>query len=222
MCWNADISINTFGFSIIALIFIYFTNTFTKYKTKIFDNPIVYLLFLEISGIQLVEYFLWKNINNQKLNNFFSILASIIIIIQPPTIMLLINNVTYRNYLLISYLLYLVFFHSFYYFKRDYSNIIFTTSIGKKGHLSWDWMNLSGYENIFTIIFLLFYVISLLLIDNNIIKYFGIILLVFSLVKYLKDKIWGSMWCWFGNFILLYFIIDILLIKPFYEYNRLC
>lgn len=42
MCWNADISINTFTFGLFALLFIYIANTYSKYKTKTFENPLVY------------------------------------------------------------------------------------------------------------------------------------------------------------------------------------
>jgi len=61
MCWNQDISINTFIFACLSLLFIFFTNTFTKYKTPTFDNPIVYLFLLSVAAMQLIEYFLWRN-----------------------------------------------------------------------------------------------------------------------------------------------------------------
>ena len=68
MCWNPDISINTFLFSCLTLLFIYITNTYTKYKTPLFDNPIFYLLFLAVVSIQLIEFFLWRNLKNKFIN----------------------------------------------------------------------------------------------------------------------------------------------------------
>ena len=38
MCWNPDISINTFLLGALTLVFVYYTNTYTKYKTPTFDN----------------------------------------------------------------------------------------------------------------------------------------------------------------------------------------
>ncbi len=38
MCWNKEVSINTFMFSIITLLFIYYNNKFTQYKIKEFVN----------------------------------------------------------------------------------------------------------------------------------------------------------------------------------------
>jgi len=43
MCWNADISLNTFIFGLFSMIFIFITNTYTKYKTQTFNNPLMYL-----------------------------------------------------------------------------------------------------------------------------------------------------------------------------------
>jgi hypothetical protein len=57
MCWNQDISINTFLFACLSLLFIFLTNKFTKYKTKTFDNPLVYLFFLVVASMQLIEFF---------------------------------------------------------------------------------------------------------------------------------------------------------------------
>jgi hypothetical protein len=57
MCWNQDISINTFLFVCLTLLFIFITNTFTKYKTPFFNNPLMYLLLLLGASMQLIEFF---------------------------------------------------------------------------------------------------------------------------------------------------------------------
>jgi hypothetical protein len=71
---------NTFIFAILALLFIYLTNTYSKYKTDTFKNPLMYLFFFEVALIQLIEYFLWKNLKNNKMNKLLSRLACYIII----------------------------------------------------------------------------------------------------------------------------------------------
>lgn len=102
-------------------------------------------------------------------------------------------------------------------------NYQFHTSIGKNGHLMWEWLHAKNIvENILLISFLLLYIIPALLIDNKILTGFVIVSLFVSLFFYYKYNTWGSMWCWLSNSFLLYCIIDILLIKPFYEYNGLC
>jgi len=219
MCWNQDISINTFIFACLALLFIFFTNTFTKYKTKTFDDHLVYLFFLEVAAMQLIEFFLWRNLKNKSLNKLFSQIASVVVLIQPLTLMLMIPNIIIKFVII---LLYLIFVIAYYVYRGIYNPIIFHTSIGTNGHLSWEWMNYKGYENIFSFIYLLFFVTSLLFIKNTLLCLFVLISLIISLFLYYKYDTFSSMWCWYVNLFLLYFIIDILIIKPFYEYNGLC
>ena len=70
MCWNENISLNTFIFTTAVMIFIWYNNTYTQYKLKEFQNWIAYFLFFSITSMQLIEYFLWKSINQKnKFNN---------------------------------------------------------------------------------------------------------------------------------------------------------
>jgi len=219
MCWNQDISINTFLFACLALLFIFFANTFTKYKTKTFDNPLIYLFLLEVAGMQLIEFFLWRNLKNKSLNELFSEIASFFVFIQPLTLMLMIPNIIMKYSIVFSYLIFVI---AYFGYRGIYNPIIFHTSIGTNGHLSWEWMNYTGYENIFLFIYLLFFVTSLLFIKNTLLCLFVLISLFISLFLYYKYNTFSSMWCWYVNLFLLYFVIDILIIKPFYEYNGLC
>ena len=219
MCWNSDISLNTFLFACFALTFIYVTNTFTKYKSPTFKNPLIYLFLFEVASMQFIEFFLWRNLNNKNINKQLSILASFVIILQLITLILIVKNNHIKYTLLIVLAL---TFCGFYLYSTFTNNINFSTSIGENGHLVWEWMNFKGFENIFLIIFLSLYIIPSLLIDNSIITLFLMISLLASLIFYYKYKTWGSMWCWGINLFLLYFIVDILILKPFYEYNGLC
>jgi hypothetical protein len=208
MCWNADISINTFLFAIFALVFIFLANTYTKYKQETFKNPLVYLLLLEVASIQLIEFFLWKNLKNKKVNEFLTSLALYIIIIEPLTIMLMIPNKIILISIVLCYLLFLLISNS--------SSRITTV---KNGHLSWGWINIKDKISIF--VFLSFYILSAYFV-NHLLFLFTLITLLISLFFYLKDNTFGSMWCWSFNIFLLYCIIDILIIKPFKEYNNVC
>jgi hypothetical protein len=219
MCWNADISINTFLFSCFVLLFIYFTNTYTKYKTPFFDNPIVYLFILSVVSMQLIEFFLWRNLKNKSVNDTLSKLASFLFILQPLFLMLLIPILKIRNTMLTLYLLFMAFYLSY---KKIFSPIMFHTSIAKNGHLSWEFVNNKGYENIFTFIYLLFYISTAFLVNNFLITLFLIPSFILSLFFYFRDGTFGTMWCWISNLFLLYFLVDILIVKPYYEYNGLC
>jgi len=219
MCWNQHISLNTFLFSCFALLFIYVTNRFTKYKSKNFENPLVFLYLLEIAVIQLIEFFLWRNLKNKSMNELLSKIASFIVTIQPFTVMLMISNSTIKYSLLFVYVLFILFYLEY---KRLYNPIQFHTSVGKNGHLSWEWMNFTGYENIFYVFHLLLHILALLLINNSVLSLFIIISLIISMITNFKYNTFGTIWCWTTNFLLLYFIIDILIIQPYYEYNGLC
>ena len=220
MCWNQDISINTFVFACFSLLFIFIANSYSKYKLHAFDNPLVYLFLFEVAIMQLIEYFLWGNLKNNKMNELLSKIASFVVTIQPPTIMLMIQNTQIKNILLLIYIVFLIFYFEF---KRNYYPIHFHTYIGKNGHLQWDWLNSSGYDNkILLFISLLFYVIPLLFINNTEITLMVLLSLFISIFFYFKDNTFTSMWCWLTNLFLLYFIVSILIIKPFYEYNGLC
>jgi hypothetical protein len=109
-----------------------------------------------------------------------------------------------------------------FYFKKLNNPINYHTSIAKNGHLSWDWINYKGYENIWIVLFLLFYIVPAFF-TNNIVLLLGItITLLISLFFYFRDNTFGTMWCWGSNLLLIYFIINILIVQPFYEYNGLC
>lgn len=217
MCWNSDISLNTFIFGIFALLFIYITNTYSKYKSHTFDNPIIYLFILEVLSIQLLEFFLWKNLKNVYINKLISTIMGCIIITQPATLILMIDNINIKK---ILFLLYILFGFIVLLYKSNPIN--FHTTVGKDGHLIWEWLNHKGYANILLAIGLLFYVIPLIYINNSLLILFVFTSLLISLIFYFKYKTFGSMWCWLSNTFLLYVIIDILIIKPFIEYNGLC
>ena len=219
MCWNPDISINTFLFACFALLFIYITNTYTKYKVSLFENRLVYLFLFEVALMQLIEFFLWRNLKNEYMNKRLSMLAAFIICLQILTLILMIQT-DYARYLMLIFGFAIFLFYFVY--KYLYSPIVFHTHVGKNGHLVWEWLTQKGWENIFLIIGLLFYIIPALLINNT---YFAISLiasLFVSILMYRKYRTVGSMWCWMANLFLLFFIVDILFIQPFYEYNGLC
>ena len=218
MCWNADISINTFIFGVFALAFIYITNTYSKYKTKTFDNPLVYLFMFEVASIQLIEYFLWRNLKNKIWNEFLSKVASFVITAQIITLILMVNPLSYRYSMLAVYA---ILTPLYFYYKEKYDPIIFSTTIGENGHLAWNWLGNKQYGIIFLFIGLFFYIFPLFFIDNIFLSRAVLTTLALSLFFY-RGRTIGTMWCWIGNFTLLYFILDILFIQPFIEYNGLC
>jgi hypothetical protein len=214
MCWNQDISLNTFIFAILALLFIYLANTFTKYKNV--TTLYFYLFFLLVAFVQLMEFLLWRNLSNKKLNTIFSKILCGLVLIQPIVLIFMIPDVFIKIFILLCYICVIIYI--------IYSNPsrVFRTSIGKNGHLFWEWSNFNNIYLLF--ICLIFYIIPLILFKNVILTIITLGTILFSL--YINNSFntgtFGSVWCWLSNVILLFVIIDILLIKPYYEYNSLC
>jgi hypothetical protein len=215
MCWNADISLNTFLFGCFSLVFIFLSNTFSKYKLKEFENPLVYLFLFLIVIMQLIEFFMWKNLKNKSINRLLSSIIYMIISLQPLTLIFMIHQ-SYIKYICLFFYFILQIGHNIY--KSKHPNTWYA-SVGADGHLIWT--NYSG-NDMFALVFLLFYILPLIFIGNNTLTIFILGLLFVSLINYYKYYTFHSMWCWLCNIIFLYFLVDILLIKPFNEYNSLC
>lgn len=213
MCWNQHVSLNTFLFSSFVLILIIYNNYYTQYKIKELNNIWIYLFLFSFIFMQLIEFFIWRNINN-KYNKVFSIIAILLLIFQPIASLMMLKNIELRNILLIIYLITAIPY-SIYQFntKNVYS------SVSKSGHLKWSFFNV----NIFILLSWLFFFTFSLFYEK---KWVGVIfafsLLIFSLINYTNDQTLGSMWCWIVNSSMIYYAIYLLIYLPFKEKNKMC
>lgn len=222
MCWNADISLNTFLFAILSLLFVFLTQTFSQYKIELFSNsysPYVYLFFVEVACIQLIEFFLWRNLKNKSLNENISYLGSWLIGLQPPILFMMVPDISIRNSLLGSYILFILVYYGYQYVYHPFH---FHTTVAENGHLKWGVLDLHGYENIFLFVFLLFYILPLIFIQNNLFTFFLAFSMAVSLFFYLREGTFGTMWCWMANLFFLLVLVNILLVLPFNQYHGLC
>jgi hypothetical protein len=215
MCWNKEVSLNTFIFGTISLLFIYYNNIYTQYKLKEFINIWIYLLMFSVVSIQLLEYYIWDNINDTNINKKLSILSFILILIQPFLSLMSIKNIKNRNTLLTWYLIFVLSIISIY----TFTNQNMSTSVAKNGHLKWNWI--PKHENVSLFILWGFYVFFLLYplyIEKNytIFIFFSITFFV-SFLCYLKYNTYESMWCWLSNFIIFIFLFEILIYLPYCE-----
>jgi hypothetical protein len=104
--------------------------------------------------MQLIEYFIWKNINNRFYNSLFSICATVLLLIQPMITIMLINNTVLRNYMLAIYLILTI---PFAIYRFSVKKIVST--ITKQGHLHWDFLSYDS-EYIYFPIWLFFFLFS--------------------------------------------------------------
>ena len=214
MCWNENISLNTFLFSGFVLALIIYNNSFTKYKIHELNNKWIYLFIASFVFMQLIEFFIWRNINNKFYNNIFSIFAVLLLIIQPIASIMIITNLQLRNLLLISYLL-LVIPYSIYKFSTNHIHSV----VSEGGHLIWNFFNIPP---ILWVVWLFFFLFSFIYEKKWIGIIFGLITLFIAVINYKNDHTMGSMWCWSVNSIMIYYAIYLLLYLPFLEKTKVC
>jgi hypothetical protein len=191
MCWNASVSLNTFVFSVFALLFSYFNG-----EVKII-GVIFYLSFIIM---QLIEYFVWSKTFS---NRLLSQIALLVIFFQPIfNILNIEEKPELIPYLLVAYII----------FAIQYIIIIplntaeFSMVPSKNGHLSWKWLNF----NLLIILIWYMFLSSRWIIDKMYITLIFItIVLIASIILYKDTKTWGSMWCWVCNFTSLFLILSV-------------
>jgi len=214
MCWNKDVSLNTFLFSSFVLLLIIYNNSYTKYKIQEVNNKWIYLFFVSFILMQLIEFFIWKNINNKFYNNIFSICAALLLIIQPIASIMILTNIRLRNLLLTLYLLFAVSYSIYkFYTKHIYS------VVSKNGHLIWNFFDIPFIVKIGWFFFFFFSFFYEKIWAGFI---FGLITLLISFLNYQNDKTVESMWCWSVNSIMIYYAFYLLIYLPFLEKMVIC
>lgn len=214
MCWNESVSLNTFLFSSFVLLLIMYNNYYTKYKITELNNVWIYLFFASFIFMQLIEFFIWRNINNKFYNNLFSIMAVVLLIIQPIVSIMIVSNIQIRNILLFAYIC-LAIPYCIYKFSTNYIHSV----VSKSGHLQWQF-----YDNILIVYigWLFFFLFSFIYERMWGGLLFGLAVLFISYINYVNDHTMWSMWCWAVNSIMIYYAFYLLMVLPFLENKRIC
>ena len=203
MCWNAEVSLNTFIFGVISAIIVLLLNK-VRYQ--------IVLILLSFTSMQLLEYFAWKNINDKKTIRILSIIGLHLIFIQ----LLLLNfylspTRKIRKVLITALVIAYVLFVLTEVPNKNYKFDMEKSKLNK--HLIWHWLDVSP---IWLIIGFLFYLIPCYL-TNIYVLIFGVFTLGFSLYNYYKYKTWGSMWCYISNFLWIVALLLSIFKNPFYK-----
>jgi hypothetical protein len=200
MCWNASVSLNTFVFSVFALLFSYFNG-----EAKII-GVIFYLSFIIM---QLIEYFVWSKTYS---NRLLSQIALLVIFFQP---ILNILNIEEKTELIPYLLLAYIIFALQYIIIKPFNTADFSMVPSKNGHLSWKWFNF----NLLIIFIWFMFLSSRWIIDKMYITLiFTTIFLIITIILYKDTQTWGSMWCWICNFTSFYLILSVFY-KDICSYN---
>jgi hypothetical protein len=164
--------------------------------------------------MQLIEYFIWVNINEPVYNKFFTIMASLLLLVQPVASGMLITNNNVRSNFLKLYLLGAI---PLTIYRIMTKNINSTVSPLK--HLNW---NLGIFDDfvlnkITLLAWFAFFLFPLFYEGNNFGFLFGLLTLITITYNYYKDKSVGSMWCWIVNSIMVYYAGYLLFYLPFFK-----
>jgi len=213
MCWNKEVSLNTFVFSFTVLLLIMYNNIFTQYKIFEFNNYWVYIFLFLIIVIQLIEYFIWENINNPFYNSLFTKVLLFVTFLQPIASIFIITN----NKLSFALLKVYLFLSLLYYLFKFYFDKLTFSTITTDGHLSWITVKNNTIGNIYGIIWLFFFLFPLF---YN--KFYGglliaLLTLSFSIYNYYQNDSITSMWCFIANIVMLYYAAYLLIYLPFYK-----
>jgi len=214
MCWNESVSLNTFLFSSFVLALIIYNNSYTKYKIQELNNIWVYFFLASIIFIQLIEFFIWRNINNKFYNNIFSIAATLLLLIQPIASMMLLSNIELRNLLIILYLSFVIPYSIY-----KFSTIHVHSVISQDGHLRWIFVQASP---IIFFLWLFFFLFSIFYDKKWTFLIFAVTSLLSAYINYKNDHSVGSMWCWSVNLFAIYYVFYLLIYLPFLEKQNIC
>lgn len=179
MCWSADGSLKTYLFGMVLAAI---------HKQKGDLDPSLWLLMVVFTHMQLVEYFLWKNLPTPAANRFWSG-AGVALLFAQPLISAMLLKTSTRNKLWIAYII-----SALYYFATR--KVDLSTDIGGNGHLKWNWI--PSFTSPWTIGWLVMLVGPMIMTGHNMSAVFGIVTYMASL--YFNDKYGtaGSYWCWFA------------------------
>ena len=213
MCWNAAVSLNTFLFSSFVLVLIIYNNSYTKYKIQELNSVWKYIFIASFVLMQLIEFFIWRNLNNPFYNNLFSTIGLVLLHMQPVASIMIITNTHLRNILLLSYSILAI---PYLIYKLITQNIRSVKSTN--GHLSWKF----DIHNVVFIIWLMFFLFSFVYERKWYLILFALVTLMIAYINYINHNTMASMWCWFINSFMIYYVGYLLFYLPFLEKMKIC
>jgi hypothetical protein len=151
--------------------------------------------------MQLVEFFLWRNLNTDY-NIVLSTIGLILLILQPIFSLSIIEDVVLREWLCVLYVFWVLIL----------GNLKVKKTVVDEGHLNWGFFK---DFNLFVMGWIAFLFIGPIYRGLWPAVIIGAILAIITHFRYVQSSIRGSVWCWLVNIILLYYACILLLVLPF-------
>lgn len=194
MCFTKELSIKTFIFGLISsFLLIIYGNKESKNT-----NIVIGIFIIFVSLMQLIEYFIWVDLDcNKGLNKISLLLGPILNHLQPIIIFILCNiylksnNIIQPKLMYLLIIIYLIYIIERYYnyVKENKNKCIGTNS---SGHLDWPWKYNFNY--------IFYFIIEIIILTNytnnfNIILFYSVSYVLFFLSMFKFKKNIGELWC---------------------------
>lgn len=177
MCWSADGSLKTYTLAMSLAAVHYYKGT---------RNPIILLLLFVFAQMQLIEYFLWKNLTVPAANQLWSAVGTSLLIIQPLISAMLLPEDLRNKAWMITLTGTALYFLT--------TKVDLTTEVGENGHLKWNWI--PSLLSPWAIGWLVMLIAPMWFTGHRIAFLFTMFTYIIS--TYFNDKYGtaGSYWCW--------------------------
>ncbi len=178
MCWNKDVSIATYLFGLVAAL--------VALKMKLVPWRLV-MFFMTFTTIQLMEYGLWKNLEDPDANRRWSTATLFVLTAIPIMATLAIANPTVRMY---AFWIALVFFAVV---LASSSRGTEDTVVGADGHLQY---NFFPDTQLYAIGWFFFFFLGTLASNVMYLQLFSVLSCAFSYFVVKKGGTFNSFWCY--------------------------
>lgn len=206
MCWNAEVSLQSFIVGCGAILF-----AFLKGRSLS-----AILFYGSIVGMQLLEYIIWtygldSTTESRQINYDTSLVAAGLLAFQPIASIMNSTSPLLPWYLgFVSVYLFLRYLFDTTPLVEQYRMEPEVVPQGEKAHLVWKWLSKNWITAVGLIIYFVFLLTPLILKGNmDLLAVVGSTL-AFSLYSYGQGGTWGSMWCWMINWIVVLLCVSVI------------
>ena len=190
MCWNAEVSFQSFAIGLIGIIVASNTGF----------SPSMLIFFATIVFMQLIEGIVWTYGSNPDINFYASVSAAALLMIQPIASILAIwgHERPHTPLLLITYVV-LGLISQLIDHKTDPRSLREKYRMVGTPHLHWKWLDPIPWASL--AVYFIFLIGPLILTKQY--DFVALVLLTLAISVYSFGKGWGSMWCWIVNLMVI-------------------
>jgi hypothetical protein len=158
-------------------------------------DPALWTFMVLFTQMQLIEYFLWRDLKVPRLNALWSKVGLFVIALEPVAAIYLIKDTELRRKMLMAYGAYIAMLLLTQKFD-------FRTVVGGNGHLEWKW----GIPDWLPALpWFIFFLAPILISKRYDVFAYALGILLVSMYFYMRYNTISSMWCWFAVFGWLYY-----------------